>query len=81
MKNIVSTQSAIGNMFALGAMGQSIIDLPTAPQMLFSSRDNGETWDFASDNMTKYAIGDHGAFIIMGNNQDISYSISEGKTW
>ncbi|KAK9765550.1 vacuolar protein sorting/targeting protein PEP1 [Basidiobolus ranarum] len=82
-QNIFSSSSAVGLMMAVGNIGDHLTDYTDGDTFL--SRDAGRTWKEIRKEAHMYEFGDHGAILIIANDEEptdhISYSFDEGATF
>ncbi|KAK9765410.1 vacuolar protein sorting/targeting protein PEP1 [Basidiobolus ranarum] len=79
-QNLFSSSSAVGLMLAVGNVGSHLTDYIEGDTFL--SRDAGVTWKEIRKEAHLYEFGDHGAILILVNDEEptdhILYSLDEG---
>ncbi|ORX80565.1 Oligoxyloglucan reducing end-specific cellobiohydrolase [Basidiobolus meristosporus CBS 931.73] len=82
-QNLFSSSSAVGLMMAVGNVGDHLTDYTDGDTFL--SRDAGKTWKEIRKEAHMYEFGDHGAILMLANDEEptdhISYSLDEGKSF
>ncbi|CCD23326.1 type I sorting receptor NDAI_0B02910 [Naumovozyma dairenensis CBS 421] len=83
IRDTYSSGSAIGYMFAVGNVGESL--LPYDECSTFLTIDGGATWKEVRKGPYQWEYGDHGGILVLVPDKKasdtISFSIDSGKTW
>lgn len=82
-RDTYSSGSAVGMMFAIGNVGESL--LPREQCSTFFTSDGGMTWKEVKKGSHQWEFGDHGGVLVLvPDNFDtnyITYSLDAGATW
>eukprot|EP01088_Endostelium_zonatum_P008478 TRINITY_DN2143_c0_g1_i1.p1 TRINITY_DN2143_c0_g1~~TRINITY_DN2143_c0_g1_i1.p1 ORF type:complete len:750 (-),score=144.10 TRINITY_DN2143_c0_g1_i1:189-2261(-) len=80
-----SLPSAIGVLIATGNVGPELDTSTTAIDHVYVSVDGGVSWRIVKDGSWTYEFGDHGAILILAQNDvptdEILFSWNQGTTW
>ncbi|TPX50780.1 hypothetical protein SeLEV6574_g00711 [Synchytrium endobioticum] len=78
-----TTEAVPGLMMGVGNVGSRLLDYKSGN--VYLSRDSGRTWAEIRRDAHKWAVGDHGAMIIMVNDEGptdtVAYTWDFGRTW
>ncbi|KAI9347226.1 hypothetical protein BDR26DRAFT_931474 [Obelidium mucronatum] len=81
--SVHSSAHAAGLMVAVGSVGDSLVEYKDSNMYL--TKDGGRSWSEIRKDAHKWAIGDHGAMIVMVNDEEATnkliYSWNYGESW
>ncbi|KAH3671822.1 hypothetical protein OGAPHI_000008 [Ogataea philodendri] len=83
-RDTYSSASAVGLMFGVGNVGESLLPFESDQTATFFSADAGATWKEVRQGNYMWEFGDQGSILVLvkaGLTKVVSYSLDEGGTW